>query len=110
MKRFLVLLAFCGSAHAEFQSGNDLWTKLNSNNHSYEMYAMGYIAGAYDVGAGTNHCVPTGVTLGQIQDIVKDTLRILPEKRHLSADSFVSFAVRNAFPCKQNSNDRMNNL
>ena len=104
MKHTLIALALAAPlAHAEFLSGNMLYDRLNGNT-SDQMLAMGYIAGVYDAGQGVLHCGPSNLTLGQITDMVKITIRDQPQNRHFSADAFVTVTVKNQWPCKKGNN------
>lgn len=79
-------------------SGQDLYIKLGNDRLS----AMGYIAGVADSQSGVTICIPPNmVTLGQMSDMVKQTLERLPSERHLSADIFVQAALEQRFPCKK---------
>ena len=73
----------------------------------------GYIMGVYDAGKsipgpGTNRrqwdsdgvaCVPEEVLVGQLVEVVKKWLREHPEGWHFSADSQVSAALDETWPC-----------
>jgi hypothetical protein len=41
------------------------------------------------------------VTLGQMADMVKNTLERVPSERHLSADLYVQATLENRWPCKK---------
>jgi hypothetical protein len=104
MKKVLlsVVLLVSASAHAQpssiLYSGQELYNKLNSDRLS----AMGYIAGVADSQSGVTLCIPPGqVTLGQMSDMVKQTLERIPSERHLPADIFVQAALENRWPCKK---------
>lgn len=89
-----------GSAHAQPSSilytGQELLNKLKDDRLS----AMGYIAGVADTQSGVTICIPAGrVTLGQMADMVKQTLERVPSERHLSADIFVQVALEQRWPC-----------
>ena len=45
-------------------------------------------------------CAPSGVTSGQLTDIIVKYLRDHPAKRHYEASSLVGLALMEAFPCK----------
>ena len=100
MKLLGLLLAASASAHAQPSSilytGQELLTKLREDRLS----AMGYIAGVHDTQSGLTICIPPGrVTLGQMSDMVKQTLERLPSERHLSADIFVQVSLEERWPC-----------
>lgn len=95
----LVLLTASLSAHAEFVSGNELLSKLNSDALD-SIFASGYVAGTFDALHGIVHCPPANVTIGQVKDMVKRHLEANPNVRQLSADSHVRFVLNQAWPCK----------
>ena len=100
MKKLILLLMFCASAHAQngsiLYSGQDLYTRITSN----PALANGYIAGVHDAQSGVTICIPPNtVTLGQMSDMVKQTLERLPSERHLSADIFVQATLEKRWPC-----------
>lgn len=102
MKKLILLSMFCASAYAQngsiMYSGQDLYTRITSN----PALANGYIAGVADAQSGVTICIPPNtVTLGQMSDMVKQTLERLPSERHLSADIFVQVALEQRFPCKK---------
>lgn len=102
MKKLIAIAALmCGTAHAEFFTGNDLLNRLNSENTYERGTAIGYILGAHDTGRGAVHCSPDGATGTQVRDIVKAHLESTPEVRHLAADSHVTFILRKVWPCAE---------
>jgi len=106
IKSILVTISICfvAPASAEFFTGNELLTKLESANTSDKNFAYGYIAGAFDTAIRATHCTPANVSLRQAVDMVQQLLVSSPEHRHQSADRFVSAALGAAFPCKKKSN------
>jgi hypothetical protein len=101
MKKALILAALvCTGAHAQpsstLYSGQELYNKLSNDRLS----AMGYIAGVADSLSGVTICIPPGqVMLGQMADMVKQSLERLPSERHLSADIFVQATLEKRWPC-----------
>jgi hypothetical protein len=101
MKKLLLVTAMlCTSAHAQpssiLYSGQELYNRLNNDRLS----AMGYIAGVADSLSSITICIPPGqVTLGQMADMVKQSLERLPSERHLSADIFVQATLEKRWPC-----------
>jgi len=101
VKNFLLITALlCSSAHAQpssiLYSGQELYNRLSSDRLS----AMGYIAGVADAQSGVAICIPPGqVTLGQMADMVKQTLERIPSERHLQADIFVQATLEKRWPC-----------
>ena len=100
-KRLLIITALlCSTVQAQpssiLYSGQELYNRLNNDRLS----ALGYIAGAADSQSGVTICIPPGqVTLGQMADMVKQSLERLPSERHLSADIFVQATLEKRWPC-----------
>ncbi len=103
MKKILLIAAlFCSNSFAQQNSilftGQDLYTRLSTNT----IWAYGYISGVADAQSGVTICIPANtVTVGQMGDMVKQTLERLPSERHLSADIFVQVALESRWPCKK---------
>lgn len=102
MKRLigtLVLgMSFC--AHAEFFTGNELYSKMNdTNSYFHQGVADGYIVGVYDALVNVTHCPPRNVTVRQIKDMVRTHIENNPSTRHNTADSIISYVLTNAWPC-----------
>jgi hypothetical protein len=77
-------------------TGQELFNRLGNDRLS----AMAYIAGVADSQSGVTICIPPGqVTLGQMSDMVKQTLERVPSERHLAADIYVQVALSNRWPC-----------
>lgn len=109
MKRFLILAAWCVALPSGAQtssimySAQDLLTRLNGDGRSI---ALGYIAGVADAHSGVTICIPPGfVTLGQMADMVKQTLEKVPSERHLSADLYVRASLERRWPCPKKKGD-----
>jgi hypothetical protein len=101
MKKLLIITAvLCSGAHAQQSSilytGQELFTKFSSDRLS----ALAYIAGVADSQSGVTICIPPGrVTLGQMADMVKQSLERVPSERHLSADVYVEATLSVRWPC-----------
>lgn len=102
MKRFLILAAWCVALPSVAQpssimySGQDLLNRMTSS----PALASGYVAGVADSQAGVTICIPPHtVTLGQMVDMVKQSLERVPSERHLPADAFVQVTLSNRWPC-----------
>jgi len=98
MKRFLILLTLCGSAHAEFLDGNKLLSDMKGS-HGFQMSALGYVMGVADTLQGVTVCMPPSVLSGQGLDMVRNYLEANPAVRHFSADMIVSDVLKRSFPC-----------
>lgn len=101
MKAALILAALLSTNVQAQQSsilitGQELHTRLTSNL----MWAYGYISGVVDSQSGVTICIPPNtVTLGQMADMVKQSLDRVPSERHLSADVYVTVTLGNRWPC-----------
>lgn len=99
MKKILAGLLFVPViAHASFYTGNDLFSKMNGDSYD-KFVAAGYVMGVYDSLNKILFCAPANVTLGQVTDMVKQYLEVNPSRRHFSADSLMSDALRQVWPC-----------
>lgn len=102
----LALLAF--SASAGFYTGNELHDRLASDDAGRRALAMGYVAGAFGAGHGVIYCPPDGVTLQQVNDVVKLWLVNNPQHRNNSASMIVAYVISQTWPCKSNSTKGIN--
>jgi len=104
MKKLMAVLCFVPLvANAEFFTGNDLLRRLNGSI-SDQTQALGYIQGVFDVYVSVTICPPnngTGVTAGQINDMIKNYLTNSPAIRHKTAESLINEALSGAWPCPQ---------
>lgn len=85
-----------------FYTGNELYDKCQRQI----AFCQGYIAGVADVLSaqnGNSICIPKGVVLGQLTDVVTYWLRDHPEKRQYTANSQVYLALDKAFHCPPTS-------
>lgn len=100
MRKALILaLMLAGTAHAEFNDGNQLLSKLKDSSYFNQGYAMGYIAGVADMGMGVIHCGPPNITAGQLNDMVRNYLENTPADRHLTGDTIVNKVLKAMWPC-----------
>lgn len=112
----VALGAICttSDARAEFKSGNQLLSECTAQRGTAGYYqdmssCFGYITATYDTeefyeqfeGVPDYVCLPQGVTVGQMADVVIAYLRRSPEVRHKAASSLVLVALGIAFPCGQ---------
>jgi hypothetical protein len=97
----LILFALlCANAQAQPSSilytGQDLFTRFTNDR----VTALAYIAGVADSQSGVTICIPPGqVTLGQMGDMVRQSLERIPSERHLAADVYVTVTLGNRWPC-----------
>lgn len=89
----------CAHAGAEFLDGNRLLSDLKSADAFERGIAMGYILGIADRGRSVTNCMPSNVTAGQLQDMVKQHLELFPGARHYTGDVIVSYVLSQAWPC-----------
>jgi hypothetical protein len=77
-------------------TGQELYTRLTT----MPIWAYGYIAGVADSQSGVTICIPPHtVTVGQMTDMVKQSLERIPSERHLAADVYVQVTLSNRWPC-----------
>lgn len=104
MKRLLTLALLAAPAVQAQQSstyltGQELYRRLTGSD-AQVMMAYGYIAGVNDSRAGVTICIPPNVvTLGQMADMVKQTLERVPSERHQAADAYVEVTLSSRWPC-----------
>jgi hypothetical protein len=96
----LIFAVLCGSAQAQqsstLYSGQDLLNRFNNDR----IAALAYVAGVADALSGITICIPPGqVTLGQLGDMVRQSLERIPSERHLAADVYVQVTLSNRWPC-----------
>ena len=100
MKKLLVaLLMVPAVAHAGFLDGNELFKRMTSSDVTDRIHALGYVVGVYDAYESDNHCAPSGVTAGQVRDVVKLYFDRNPEVRNYQADILIRDALRRVWPC-----------
>ena len=104
MKKYLIALLFVPAmAQAEFLDGNMLLSRIHSSNVSDNLVAMGYIQGIFDANQRATHCAPSGsgITVGQVYDMVKHYLEANPSIRHRTADMLVADVFKQVWPCQR---------
>ena len=102
MKRFLILAACCLALPSVAQPSSILYTgqELLNRLSDDRISALAYIAGVADSQSGITVCIPPRqVTLGQMADMVKQTLERVPSERHIAADIYVQATLSNRWPC-----------
>lgn len=101
MKKLLVSLLFVPMmAHAEFETGNSLLSKLESTNVVERMFGVGYVIGVVDAYLNVVICPPPNVNVGQITDMIKNYLQNTPAIRHRTADLIIADALKPIWACK----------
>ena len=101
MKRAIFILAalLCGSAHAQFRTGNQLLADMQEPFGYKSGVAMGYVMGATEAGNGVFFCLPATVTAGQVNDMVRNRLTNTPSIRHFTADIIIHTVLEAVWPC-----------
>ena len=101
----LSLTALSVSAQGvNFYTGNQLMEWESSNEAFNRGRFIGYVIGIVDVRSASWEatklgCISPGVTVGQLQEVVRKHLKQNPQSWHLDADILVSRAMIDAFPC-----------
>jgi hypothetical protein len=96
----LLALTFCTGVQAQLYTGNDVYDGVKDNANSFDRASMtGYISGVVDSHAGSKFCPPSGVTVGQMRDMVKRQLEANPQSRHHLGAAHVAIALQDAWPC-----------
>lgn len=107
------------AAHA-FDDGNELLQALTTESRrttamlfikgAANGLADGYMLGVISVNKaikpsdaikGIGYCVPENASVGQVADVVQKYLNSHPENRHFPANALISFAMKDAFPCRK---------
>ncbi|WP_028716316.1 Rap1a/Tai family immunity protein [Paracoccus sp. J39] len=88
-----------------FYTGNELHDLCRSNRNFVVGYLAGFTDGLWMVDADQNTnelnaCIPNGVTLGQLADVVCAHLVKFPAARHMPASRLTRGAFNIAFPCR----------
>jgi hypothetical protein len=87
-------------AHAGgFLTGNDLLRHMDSESIGNRMHALGFVVGVHDTLSDEVICAPTGVTAGQLRDVVKKKLVENPEVRDMGAAVLVMVTLAGTYPC-----------
>ncbi len=119
MKSFCVLAvlwAAWNSAYADFYSGADLKRFLDASEAIREGKSgaaavnagvyVGYLAGITESFSGVYFCPPKDIGLREMTAIVADHLQDHPEKQEQSAQSLITRALGDAYPCSSISSQQ----
>jgi hypothetical protein len=107
MKKIIaVLLCVPAIVYADFWSGNTLYTRQTSTDVMDRVQSFGYVMGVYDVGVNLVFCPgnESNITVGQINDMVKNWLANNPQHRNQPAERLVLDVFRQVWPCANRSN------
>lgn len=103
MKKLISGLTLCAlttvHANAAFFSGNDLYSRMTSEDDGKVIMALGFVVGVHDSFEGEFICTGNNVTAGQLRDVVKKYLAENPAKRDTGAVVLTTVALGRAFPC-----------
>ena len=99
-QEILALEIFSGMDIKEICAAPDEQPCMMFMKGAWQGYQLGLLVGS---GGDTNFikktaCVPSGVTLGQMKDIVQKFMQDNPEKLHLTAATAVVVSMKEAFP------------
>ena len=86
-----------------YMSGNDLFDTCSvaSDRTFLQGTCDGYIVGAIDAMQDSKTtCVPAGVVIKQLRDVVVQYLQAHPEERQYTAAGIIREAISEAFPCR----------
>lgn len=103
--KYITLIAalITNTAQAQYFTGSELLSRLNSSDAYMRGSAMGYIASVHDVNREVLRCFPKEVQLGKLRDEVKAHLESTPEIHYLPADLFVTHVITNMSRCNKES-------
>lgn len=96
-----------------FKSGNDLQTGLlkwhgdPTGNYVEASLAHGYVIGVFDALDGVLFCSPSGVTQGQVSQVVLKHLGASPETLHETGSMLVIRALQSTWPCSGKSSSEV---
>jgi hypothetical protein len=107
----LLVAVLCGPhLHAQQITGNELHQWLSETQKSQAGITAGSqqanIARGYALGVAETLvsskviCIPEGIKRDQILDIIPMMLYAQPQLRHMNANSLVSRALQDVFPCR----------
>lgn len=107
----LLVALLCGPhLHAQQITGNELHQWLSetqksqagtASDHQQVNIARGYVLGVAETLVSSKViCIPDGITRDQILDMLPVMLYAQPQLRHMNANSLVSRALQDVFPCK----------
>ena len=103
-KLAITAVLVCGSAHAQFYSGNEILRRMQSDSVVDKMIALGFVAGVSDAWEHIMFCPPEGSTTGQTRDIALRYLLLNPSQRHKPAAELVADALMEVWPCARRPN------
>jgi hypothetical protein len=85
-----------------FVTGNLLYDQCTASSETTRALCLSYVGGATDAfDIDGTVCVPRGVTVPQVKDVIVNYLTAHPEHRHLPAAALIVTALGQAFPCQK---------
>jgi len=100
-----ILLFTSITAHAEFWTGTDLIQRLEEDQRGSANFrvgmATGYVIGVADSVAGILQCMPSGISVKQVNQVVFNYMKSHPESWNQSADQLVVAALNATWPCSK---------
>lgn len=107
LQNSLLGLALVSSvASAGGTTGNELLSWVNGATYERlkaAYYMDGIVDGINMAGLAAGKpvvCIPQGVNLGQVTDVVIKEMKNSPENRHMEAQVLIMVTLRNTWPCK----------
>ncbi len=101
----LVALLFLPAlSNADYFSGNDIMDSWNNKYHEANSIVRGYFAGVQDAYNGVYFCVPSEVKMSQAAEVIIKHMKENPDRWHEAGKNLTINALRNTFPCKNESN------
>lgn len=101
-------------AFSQFLSGNGLKEKLTKEAGTFDWgVGLGFLMGVSDTAQGVLFCLPSGssgVTAGQLNEVVQKYFRQNPEQLHLAAEVLVTRAFKNNWPCQRKADSSGGNV
>ena len=93
-----ILAALCGTAQAEFITG-EMLKRFLEGDKAMQDQGLGYIVGVHDATMGSLHCSNAALTGAALRDMTVRMLADAGPARAFSADSLVGAMLGQAFPC-----------
>jgi hypothetical protein len=92
-----------GQGGFAFISGNTLYERcVPGASDTANSFCIGYVTGVADVLMQLHTvCLPSGVEIGQLVDVVTKHLRDHPEVRHYQANNEIGIVLGTTFPCQR---------
>ncbi len=96
----VITLAVATAANATWFTGNQLLSHMNGEPFE-RGGAAGFVTGVASAINGDLACIPAGVTVAQMRDMVQRFLQNTPSIRHQAAELIVAAVLVAEFPCQE---------